>query len=396
MAAEGEVEKRTPINVCLVLDTSTSMAGARLGQVGKAATRFLEQVGEQDLVSVVAFNDRAEVVVPAQRGQDVGRLLSRISTLQPRGGTEILQGLEAGFTEVQRHKNSNSSNHIVLITDGRTYGDEEACLRLASQAADLGISISAIGIGEGWNEVFIDQLAARSGGSSLYADRNAEIHRLLERRLVSLNQSYANNVRILYVPGAHCKLAYAFRLSPDVSKLAPESPIFLGSVPLEGSLGILLEFDIDASQQGNGEILLAEGELRLDIPSRAIPSTSARFQLSRPISLAARPESPPQALINAIGKLSLYRMQERARADLESGDTSGAAKRLRMLATHLLSLGEKGLARTVLLAAEDVQHSGNLDEKVGKQIKYGTRALIDKFWPGVTPGKTSGRRRTSQ
>jgi Ca-activated chloride channel family protein len=307
-----------------------------------------------------------------------------------------LQGLEAGFTEVQRHKNSNSSNHIVLITDGRTYGDEEACLRLASQAADLGISISAIGIGEGWNEVFIDQLAARSGGSSLYADRNAEIHRLLERRLVSLNQSYANNVRILYVPGAHCKLAYAFRLSPDVSKLAPESPIFLGSVPLEGSLGILLEFDIDASQQGNGEILLAEGELRLDIPSRAIPSTSARFQLSRPISLAARPESPPQALINAIGKLSLYRMQERARADLESGDTSGAAKRLRTLATHLLSLGERSLARTVLLAAEDVKLSGNLDEKAGKQIKYGTRALIDKFWPGVTPGKTSGRRRTSQ
>ena len=396
MAAESDAAKRPPLNVCLVLDTSTSMAGARLGQVVKAATRFLEQIGEQDLVSVVAFNDRAEVVIPARRGQDVGRLLSRISTLQPRGGTEMLQGLEAGLSEVQRHKKPDSSNHIVLITDGRTYGDEEACVRLAAQAADLGISISAIGIGEGWNEIFIDQLASRSGGTSLYADRNAEIHKLLERRLAGLNQSYANNVRILYDPGAQCKLAYAFRLSPDVSKLALESPIFLGSVPLEGSLSILLEFDIDASRQRSGEIFLAEGELKLDIASRAIPSTSARFQLSRPISLAAGPESPPQALINAIGKLSLYRMQERARADLESGDSSGAAKRLRMLATHLLSAGEKSLARTVLLAADDVQHSGNLDDKSGKQIKYGTRALIDDFGTGVIPGRTGGRRRSSQ
>ncbi len=392
IAADSEQQKRQPLNVSLVLDTSTSMAGARLSQVVKAATQVLEHLEKQDLVSVVTFNDRAELVVPAQGGQDLGRLLSRISTLQTRGGTEMLHGLEAGLKEIQRHKNPNSINHIVLITDGRTYGDEAACLRLAAQAADLGAPISAIGIGEGWNEAFIDQLAARSGGSSLYADRSAEIQKLLKRKFAGLKQSYANNVRIQYVQGDHSKLAYAFRLGPELGVLPTESPIFLGSVPMEGSLRVLLEFDIDATRQSSGEIFLAEGELRLDLPSRAIPATSARFQLSRPVRATTRPEAPPQALISAIGKLSLYRMQERARADLEAGDASGAAKRLRMLATHLLSSGQKSLAHTVLLAAEDIKNSGNLDEKSGKQIKYGTRALISDVSAENSLDKTRNRR----
>jgi hypothetical protein len=50
-----------------------------------------------------------------------------------------------------------------------------------------------------------------------------------------------------------------------------------------------------------------------------------------------------------------------------------------MLATRLLSQGERSLARTVLLAADDLKEGAPLGEKEGKQIKYGTRALVDDF-----------------
>ncbi|MEX2161246.1 MAG: VWA domain-containing protein [Anaerolineales bacterium] len=395
MATDSELQNKPPLNVCLVLDTSTSMAGRRLGQVVKTANQFLERLEDQDFLSIVAFNDRAEVVLPAQRGQDLTRLRSRLSTLQTRGGTEIFQGLQTGFNEVQRNARPDYINHVVLITDGRTYGDEQACLQLAAQAAASGVSISAIGIGEEWNEDFIDDLAAKAGGSSLYADGTTEIHKVLERKLNGLNQAYANNVKIQYQAGEACQLAYAFRLTPEGGMLATESPIFLGNIPVDSSLSVLLEFDVDATRHRTGEVTLAGGELRLDIPGRLIPSTKARFEISRPVRENARPESPPQALVNAIGKLALYRMQERARQDLEAGDALSAAKRLRMLATHLLSGGEKGLARTVLLAAEDLKETGMLGEKTGKQIKYGTRALIEE--DGST-GKTgsSHRRRSSR
>jgi Ca-activated chloride channel family protein len=44
------------------------------------------------------------------------------------GGTEIFQGLLAAFTEVRRNLTRSMINHIILITDGRTYGDEQSCI----------------------------------------------------------------------------------------------------------------------------------------------------------------------------------------------------------------------------------------------------------------------------
>lgn len=370
------LEGQALLNVCLVLDSSTSMAGNRMGQVVRAANHFLEQLQPQDILSVVSFNDRAELVIPAQSGRDVRHMQSRISTLQTRGGTEILQGLQLGLKEVQRFLRPNHINHLVLITDGRTYGDEEACLQLAEQASNQGISISAIGIGEEWNEDFIDQLVAKGGGSSLYADRTSEIQKLLERRLTTLSHCFANNVKLHYTPRPESKLQYAFRLSPDLGALALEAPLFLGAIPQETSLSVLLEFGLDSAHLTGGDLVLAEGDLTLDIPARPIPSTKARFKLSRPVQELTETEAPSQTLINAIGKLSLYRMQEQARQDIEAGDLVGAAKRMRMLATHLLSSGQKGLAQTVLLAAEDIKEGNGLGVKSGKQIKYGTRALV--------------------
>jgi Ca-activated chloride channel family protein len=160
----------------------------------------------------------------------------------------------------------------------------------------------------------------------------------------------------------------------------------MGAIPLETSLSVLFEFALDTGSRTSGDFVLAEGELRLDILNLAVPSTKARFKLSRPIQEITEPEAPSQTLINAIGKLSLYRMQEQAREDIEAGDLVGAAKRMRMLATHLLSSGQKALAQTVLLAADDIKQGGALGEKTGKQIKYGTRALI------LEEAKTSRRR----
>jgi Ca-activated chloride channel family protein len=379
MAAQNEEERRAAkpgLNVSLVLDTSTSMSGDRLNKVIKAASQLISQLEEQDVLSVVAFNDRGEVIIPGERGQDKARLAARIATLQTRGGTEMLSGLVMGLKEVQRNARPNSINHIVLITDGRTYGDEDACFQLAQDAGSHGVPISAIGIGTEWNEDFIDKLAALAGGSSIFVDRSADIHKLLETQLKSLNQVYANNVKLNYQAGANARLNYAFRLPPEAGAVVTESPLFLGTIPAQNSLSILLEFEVDAGHVKEGDLTLAEGELSMDIPTRAIPSTKARFRLSRSVRLIEKPDVPPQALVNAIGKLSLYRMQERAREELEAGDTQGAAKRMRMLATHLLSLGERSLARTVLLAADELKDDGALGEESGKQIKYGTRALV--------------------
>jgi len=184
-----------PLNICLVIDRSTSMSGARLDMVKITVLELLRQLRPEDTLAIVAFSDRAEVLVPASRHFQPHKLASKIQMLAPGGGTEIYQGLKAGFDEIRFHHNAEIISHIILLTDGHTYGDEDACKQLATRAVELGIGLSIFGIGDDWNDVFLDDLAHRTGGSSEYIADPGEIKGNLIEKIQGLGQVYAENVK---------------------------------------------------------------------------------------------------------------------------------------------------------------------------------------------------------
>src|SRR5512139_3779513 len=98
--------------------------------------------------------------------------------MQPSGATEIFQGLQAGLQEVCQSVDPSRVNHIILLTDGHTYGDEQACLQLAEDAARKNIGITGLGVGDEWNDIFLDALAGRTGGSSVYISNPKDIQRI--------------------------------------------------------------------------------------------------------------------------------------------------------------------------------------------------------------------------
>ena len=106
----------------------------------------------------------------------------------------MFQGLDLGAKEVMRSIDTKRINHIVLLTDGHTYGDDQECLSLASKLAERGIGISAMGIGREWNDIFLDILANRTGGSSAYIAEPQDIKRLLLEKFNALAQTYAEDV----------------------------------------------------------------------------------------------------------------------------------------------------------------------------------------------------------
>jgi hypothetical protein len=90
--------------------------------------------------------------------------------------------------------------------------------------------------------------------------------------------------------------------------------------------------------------------------------------------LDVRTPIPPD-IVSAMGKLTIYKMQEKAMADIEMGQIEPAVKRLKNLATRLLDIGEAELARAALLEAGRLSRTGTLSAKGNKQIRYGTRGL---------------------
>src|SRR5688572_3390342 len=177
-----EENSAAALNLCLVLDCSTSMKGEKLDTVKGTAIQLMQRLKAQDIFSMVSFSDRAEVVLPATRQSNIQRSENRIQMLQTSGGTEILRGLLAGYDEVRRYAGPHSINHIILMTDGRTYGDEQACYELAQRAAEEGIGISGLGIGSGWNDIFLDHLANITGGNSMFVSQPKDIERLLNEK----------------------------------------------------------------------------------------------------------------------------------------------------------------------------------------------------------------------
>jgi Ca-activated chloride channel homolog len=366
-----------PLNVCIVLDRSTSMKGEKMDVVKATAIQVLRSLRQQDILSVVAFSDRAEVIIPAAYHLDRARLEARIQMIQPSGGTEIYQGLEAGAGEVMRSIDAKRLNHIILLTDGQTYGDEQQCLELASKLGKRGVGISAMGIGMEWNDIFLDVLATRTGGSSAFIAEPQDIKKLLLEKFNSLAQVYAEEVNLVTEPvdGAH--LSYAFRLQPDPGPImADETTLRLGPILQDTSTRVIFEYIIHPTAVKSGLATILEGVLNVSVSSTPLPVPAFRIHLQRPVLDAAEADSPPPEIVQALSRLMLYRMQERARNEIEKGNIEAGTRQLQTLAANLMTQGERSLARTIALEVDRIQKEKGISAEGGKKIKYGTRALF--------------------
>jgi Ca-activated chloride channel family protein len=371
-----------PLNVCLLIDRSTSMQGERMDTVKATAIEILRQLREEDILSIVTFSDRAQTLTPARRSRDAASIEEQIRSIRTGGGTEILRGLQAAEFEVRRHLSRNHVNHIILLTDGRTYGDEKDSLALAGKAAKSGIGISGFGIGTDWNDTFLDELTTPSGNQSQYVSKAKDIQGFLQKKFYELGQVFAEQLAFEYRLGPGVNLQYIFRLNPDPGPLPLQTPIRLGNVPLKSELSFVLEFLVEPPIEEMTEQTLVSGEVQMNIPAQ-METPPFEILLSSPVHGTDSEEEPPYELMEAISRVTLYRMQEKARQEVIDGQIELANKRLQSLATQLLAQGKHALANTVLAEARNLLNTRSLSQEGEKDIKYGTRAL---FLPASTGG----------
>jgi len=365
-----------PLNICLVLDRSTSMQGDKMDMVKATAIQLLRSLRAEDVFSVVAFSDFAEVIIPAAFNADKKKQEGRIQMIYTSGATEIYNGLKAGLQEVRRTVDPSRVNHIILLTDGQTYGDEQDCLRLAEEAAAQNIGITGMGIGSDWNDIFLDALASKTGGSSSYISTPKDIQRLLVDKFNALISTYADDVILEFEEQEHVKINYAFRLHPDASSIAVASQMHLGPILRETPLQVLFEFVVSPSALKGDVLTLLSGSLKTSITARPTPVPPIRLNLRREINPEPSLEPPPTRILNSLSRLTLYRMQERARAAADAGEFDSAARHLENLATHLLSKGEHDLAKAALFEADNLEKMHAWSESGNKDVKYSTRALL--------------------
>ena len=389
-AARKLEEREAHLNLTLILDHSKSMDDeSRMDKVKAAAQTIITELTNDDIISIISFNDRASVVIPATHVQDKMTMRGRVSMIQPRGGTEIYKGLLEGVKQTNKFLNPSRINHIILLTDGRTFGDEARCIELAKQAAGQGITISAMGLGSDWNDKFLDELASITGGTSSYIKSVSDVPIFLNEQVRNLSNAFAERVQLAIVPESGVQLEMAFQLSPSPQPLNDKNGIIhLASLQPQRPISVLLQFQLPANIQ-EGKTSVAHINAKGDIMPRGALKHIAYGDLE--IDITANPgrtEGPPASIIDALSKLTLYQMQERAQEALENGDIAQATQQLQYLGTRLIDMGEVELGRQALAEAQHIaQTRAFSDDASGKTLKYSTRALIDS--DAVKSGITS-------
>jgi Ca-activated chloride channel family protein len=372
----------THLNLCLVLDQSTSMRGTRLERVKSATHSIIDQLDELDMFSVVTFSDNAEVLIKSSPMTNRQDAKSRVSMIQPFGGTEIYQGLLRGFQECQRTANKRFVNHIILLTDGRTFGDEQQSLELAEKAFKEGIGISAMGIGDDWNDTFLDQLASRTGGTSEYIQSASAVARFMNERVRSLGQAYAERLQVSVAPDPDIKVEYVFRLLPSAQPVDHNrEPIPLGALENNGAVSVLFQLQL-GPQVVPGLRSLARVDVTGDVMREQKTGHKVIADMAIEVSKDAQMEEPPLMILDALSKLTLYRLQEKAEEALARGDVKAATRHLQNLSTRLMNDGQPELSKQAAAEAQRVQQTAALSPEGQKGLKYGTRTL---FLPSGKP-----------
>ncbi|KKS26468.1 MAG: GTP-binding protein TypA/BipA, partial [Parcubacteria group bacterium GW2011_GWA2_42_11] len=162
--------------------------------------------------------------------------------------------------------------------------------------------------------------ASLSGGNSVYISAAEDLVQFIEQKIQSLSVNYARKSELVLELPEHVTLNYAFRIQPNVSPLEVNFPIQLGPLEYGRNTSVILEFKIDQLQSVEPDQIIASGRVYFEIPSKTIPIERQFIEIKRPVRNTWTKEKTPTAILTAMSRLSLYRLQEKARKEAVAGD----------------------------------------------------------------------------
>ena len=196
LPAQGD---RPAANVALVIDKSGSMAGDRIARAKQAATLAVHSLGANDIISVIAFDNTVEVVIPATKVTDRALITGAIQGIQAAGGTGLFAGVSKGAAEVRKFLDKNRVNRVILLSDGLANVGPSSPAELGQLGAALGrqgISVTTIGLGTAYNEDLMTQLAGFSDGNHAFVENARDLDRIFQREFGDVASVVAQEVEL--------------------------------------------------------------------------------------------------------------------------------------------------------------------------------------------------------
>ena len=261
-APRGKAHKRQPLNLSVVLDRSGSMADQGKIDFAKSALyRLIDRLGEEDILSVVIYDNEIEVLQPAGRIRDKRQLKTLIAEVYPRNSTNLGGGMIEGFRQVERNASRRYVNRVILLSDGlanQGITSSHELGRIARTYRSQSISLTAMGVGLDYNEDLMVSLAENGGGNYYFIEHPRSLAGIFENEFSSLSQLMAHNCHIELTLGDDVRVEDVVGYSFDLR--SGKCLIALGDVYFDEEREIMVAL---AVPKGSGSRRLASGGLQL-------------------------------------------------------------------------------------------------------------------------------------
>ena len=200
-ASDRAVAELAPANLVFLVDVSGSMDRREGLPLVKSTLKLLvDQLREQDRVSLVVYAGESRVVLEPTSGREKAKIRTAIDQLTAGGSTAGASGIELAYQMAQQAFIAKGINRILLATDGDFnvgVSDFDSLKQMAVDKRKTGISLTTLGFGvDNYNEHLMEQLADAGDGNYAYIDNLREARKVLVDQLGSTLAVVAKNVKL--------------------------------------------------------------------------------------------------------------------------------------------------------------------------------------------------------
>ncbi len=315
---------RAPVNMAIVLDRSGSMAGEKLARAREAAIKAIGLLQSGDIVAVVTYDSVVNVVVPATRVSDKQSIYAAIRRIRDGGRTALFAGVSKGASEVRKFLDKTRVNRVILLSDGLANIGPSTPSELGQLGASLGkegISVTTIGLGLGYNEDLMTQLAGMSDGHHAFVQNSADLNRIFAAEFNTALTVVANQLTIII------KCANSIRpirvLGRQAEIIGQEVHVKLNQLSSNQEKFVMLEVEVPPGVAGETQDLASVDVSYLDLRAKRRDSlqktVSVNFSKEREkVKKAVNQPVMDSAAEQVINRLSKEAVELRDQGKLEA------------------------------------------------------------------------------
>ena len=251
-------EPLVPVNLALVVDTSSSMRGEKMDHAKELAMKVVKRLRPTDLVTLITLNEQGNVLLPIAKVRNQAMLYEMIQTLGDNeqatlfDSTALFDGIEKGAGELLKHRLPYQINRILLLSDGfanvgpHSPTDMGELGRILSEEK---IAVTTVGFGTDYHQKLMMLLSQPSDGNHAVVEKTGDIIGFVEREFSEMALMVAQEIKLVLICNEKVRPIKVLGSKAEIEEsivLVPFNQLYSG---LEKYILVELEIPSTSNQQ---------------------------------------------------------------------------------------------------------------------------------------------------